>query len=213
LGQTSPAVHNDPFPCNSDDHAPGRALEAGRYHLALPVSPPMKLWFETHSTSIHNEQGIASGHLDPPLSEKGCLQAAQLGERYSELPLFLVYSSDLRRASLTADIAFSVRELPRRVDRRLRECDYGAWSGCPVRQLDATRLRFVDEAFPGGESFRDVVRRVEAFLTDLARENEPVLIIGHRATWYAIEHLLGGKDLRQLVVSSWVWQPGWEYEQ
>ena len=35
----------------------------------------MKLWFETHSTSVHNERGIASGHIDFPLPSKGQLEA------------------------------------------------------------------------------------------------------------------------------------------
>ena len=172
----------------------------------------MKLWFETHSTSVDNEAGIASGHLDTPLSQQGRLQAAELGARYSNIWLSTVYSSDLRRANLTAEIAFAGRQLPRRQDWRLRECDYGAWSGCSVELLSAARVRFVDEPFPGGESFRDVVLRVEAFLDDLARETEPVLIIGHRAPWYALQHLLRGEDLKQVVTSAWTWQPGWEYE-
>jgi broad specificity phosphatase PhoE len=172
----------------------------------------MKLWFETHSTSIDNERRIASGHLDAPLSEKGRIQAAELGARYSNRPLAIVYSSDLERASMTAEIAFAGTNVLRHQDRRLRECDYGDWAGCPVEELDAARLRFVHEPFPGGESFTDVVRRVEAFMHGLARANDPVLIIGHRAPWYALEHLLRGRDLQQLVTSRWKWQPGWEYE-
>lgn len=31
----------------------------------------MKLWFKTHSTTIDNERGIASRHLDAPLSPLG----------------------------------------------------------------------------------------------------------------------------------------------
>ena len=172
----------------------------------------MKLWFETHSTSVDNEAGVASGHLDSPLSENGCLQASGLGAQYSERLPAVVWSSDLKRATMTTDIAFSGKALPRRKDRRLRECDYGAWTGCRVEQLDASRVRFVDHPFPAGESFHDVVRRVEDFLNDLSRADQPVLVIGHRATWYALEHLLHGKGLKELVASSWNWQPGWEYE-
>ena len=38
--------------------------------------------FETHSTSLDNEAGIASGHNDVDLSEMGLRQAKELAERY-----------------------------------------------------------------------------------------------------------------------------------
>lgn len=72
-------------------------------------------------------------------------------------------------------------------------------------------MKFVDDAFPGGESFRDVVRRVEAFLKDLANRRGPVLVIAHRAPWYALEHLASGRDLAEVIGAPWTWQPGWEY--
>ena len=172
----------------------------------------MKLWFETHSTSVDNERGIASGHRDVPLSQRGLIQACELGIRYSEHRLGMVYTSDLMRASFTVEIAFARRELPRKQDARLRECDYGAWSGCPVEQLESARLAFVDEPFPGGESFRDVVRRVEQFLNELCSGGESVLVVAHRAPWYALENLIRGRDLKELVTSAWKWQPGWEYD-
>ena len=171
----------------------------------------MKLWFETHSTSVDNERGVASGHLDVPLSETGRAQAAELGPRYEHLAA--LYTSDLRRAIETAEIAFAARQVAKVQDPRLRECDYGSWSGCPLKRLEAARAEFVDKPFPdGGESFRDVVRRIENFLGDLSRNQEPVLIIGHRAPWYALEHLVRGRDLVEVVTARWSWQPGWQYE-
>jgi broad specificity phosphatase PhoE len=170
----------------------------------------VKLWFETHATSVDNERGIASGHIDAALSATGERQARQLGERYAERRLAAVYSSDLQRAAQTADLAFAGRGVPLVRDARLRECDYGEWSGCAALELEAARPRFIDERFPGGESYRDVVRRVAAFLAGLRRGE--LLVVGHRATWYAFEHLLAGGDLRDVVAAPWRWQPGWEYE-
>jgi broad specificity phosphatase PhoE len=172
----------------------------------------MKLYFETHSTSVDNELGRASGHLDVDLSETGRVQAGELGARYASRALGVVYTSDLRRASAAAAIAFAARNLALVQDRRLRECDYGTWSGCSVQQLEPVRARFIDEPFPGGESYRDAVRRVEAFLNELDGNAGPVLLVGHRATWYALEHLLAKRDLAEVVASPWKWQPGWQYE-
>jgi broad specificity phosphatase PhoE len=171
----------------------------------------MKLWFETHATSVDNERGVASGHLDVGLSEAGRQQAAELGCRYADRQLTAVFTSDLARAIDTAAIAFGERGLSRLADPRLRECDYGSWSGCPVQQMNEARLEFVEQPFPGGESYRDVVRRTGNFLADLDQRSGPVLVIGHRATWYAFEHLLRERDLAMVIAAPWAWQPGWEY--
>lgn len=41
--------------------------------------------------------------------------------------------------------------------------------------------------------------------------NEPVLIIGHRAGYYALEHLVNNADLENLLLANWYWQPDWLY--
>ena len=38
-----------------------------------------------------------------------------------------------------------------------------------------------------------------------------VLVIGHRATFYALEHLFKHIPLHEAVTSPWHWQPGWTY--
>jgi 2,3-bisphosphoglycerate-dependent phosphoglycerate mutase len=172
----------------------------------------MKLWFETHSTSLDNEIGFASGHSDVSLSQTGLRQAAELGYRYGDRTVGQVYTSDLKRAVSTAAIAFSNRAIPIVADARLRECDYGEWTGCSVEKMHERRIDFVDRPFPGGESFRDVVRRVEQFLTHLTPGEAPVLVIAHRAPWYAFENLLKKRNLAEVVSSPWQWQPGWEYD-
>ena len=92
----------------------------------------IELVYETHSTSTHNEAGIATGWLDGELSEAGRRQAEELGARRRDDGLAVVYTSDLERAIQTADIAFAASDLPRRQDRRLRECNYGELNGRPV---------------------------------------------------------------------------------
>ena len=172
----------------------------------------MKLWFETHSTSVDNERGIASGHLDPPLSQLGHMQAAELGVRYAGRRLGIIYTSDLNRAVSTADIAFTGASIRRVRDSRLRECNYGNWSGCPVQALHEAKDTFLEIPFPDGESFHDVVRRIESFLKDVDRGAGDVLVIAHRAPWYALERLLRGRPLSEIVSAQWKWQPGWEYD-
>ncbi len=170
--------------------------------------------FETHSSSVDNERGVASGWLDSPLSEKGRHQAKELGKRRLDERIDAVFTSDLARAAETADIAFGDSGVPVYPDERLRECNYGALNGAPATQLEAERSRHIDEPFPEGESYNDVVRRVRDFLNDLTPDwdGKRVVIIGHSATRWALDVMLSGKDLSDIVSAPFSWQKGWHYK-
>ena len=174
----------------------------------------IRVVFETHSTSVDNEREVATGWLPGELSDTGRAQATELGERRRDDGIDLVVSSDLRRAVETVEIAFAGSALPIRHDARLRECNYGDWNGMPRAQLEAERAARLDVPFPSGESWREAVERHAGFLDELAteRSNGRVLLVGHVATRWALDHLLGGVPLEQLATEAFVWQKGWEYE-
>jgi Histidine phosphatase superfamily (branch 1) len=56
------------------------------------------LVYETHSTTLDNEAGIATGWLPGELSEQGLRQAVALGQRRRADGIDLVVTSDLARA-------------------------------------------------------------------------------------------------------------------
>ena len=169
--------------------------------------------FEVHSTTTDNERWIASGWQDGQLSPLGRRQAKELGERRGDEEVVAVFSSDLARAAETARIAFEGRGLPIFHDWRLRECNYGMLNGTPVARLEAERTRHVYDPYSGGESYTDVVARVRSFLADLPARytDRRVVVIGHSATKWALDHLLEGTPLPELVEESFRWQPGWLY--
>jgi alpha-ribazole phosphatase/probable phosphoglycerate mutase len=173
----------------------------------------MQIVFETHSVSEDNERGIATGWLPGRLSERGRSLARELGTRRGHDGLAAVFCSDLRRASETASIAFGDTDVPLFVDWRLRECNYGDRNGSPVNQLHADRPLHFDTPYPNGESWRGAVARVRGVLPDLwLRWSEArVLIVGHVATRWALDHYLRGTPLEALARRDFVWQPGWEY--
>ncbi|HEY2550789.1 MAG TPA: histidine phosphatase family protein [Streptosporangiaceae bacterium] len=173
----------------------------------------VELVFETHCTSMDNEAGRATGWQPGELSEKGRIQAHQLGVRRRDDQISAVFSSDLARAAQTAQTAFAGTPIPVLLDWRLRECDYGERNGMPITELRASRRKHLDRPYPGGESWRAAVARVGRCLDDLPiRWNgQRVLVIGHRATHWALEHLLRDVPLEELSVLDLAWQPGWEY--
>jgi broad specificity phosphatase PhoE len=172
----------------------------------------LELVYETHSISEDNERGIATGWLPGRLSEQGRLLARQLGERRRHDGIACVFTSELRRAVETAEIAFGGTGIEIRHDERLRECNYGELNGAPVEALDP-RARFVDEPFPGGQSYRDCVEKLRSFLDDMAAEfdGRRVLVIAHSAQRWGLQHLLEGLPLEELVDAPFEWQEGWEY--
>ena len=167
------------------------------------------VYFEPHSSSTDNERGISSGDLDPPLSEKGEKQAEELGTRYRSAKFFVVYCSDLHRSFQTAEIAFSSRKIPIIHDRRLREWNYGQCNGYPSVDVEQLKISYIHRPFPDGESLEEAYKRVCGFLRTITDQN--IVIIGHRATYYTLEHLSKNTPLEELVQTPWRWQPGWHY--
>lgn len=174
----------------------------------------IQIVYETHSLTEDNEHGIATGWLPGRLSERGRELAHELGQRRRDDGLAAVFSSDLGRAAQTASIAFGGSPLPVLLDWRLRECDYGERNGSPAGTLLARRGDHLDEPYPGGESWRQAVDRVGRFLGDLPLRwsGQRVLVIGHTATRWGLDHLIRGLPLEDLVAADFSWQEGWEYQ-
>lgn len=172
----------------------------------------LELVYETHSITEENERGIATGWLPGRLSEEGRRQAVLLGERRRETGLAAVFTSDLARAVETTEIAFGDSGLPVHVDARLRECDYGTFNGARADTLHP-RTGWIDEPFPGGQSYRQVVEATRDFLHDLASgwDRARVLVVAHSANRWALQHLIDGTPLEELVDAPFAWQPGWHF--
>ncbi len=169
--------------------------------------------YETHSTTLDNERGIATGWLPGELSEAGRQNAAELGRRRRNDGIDVVISSDLARAVETARIAFEGTGIPLLQDARLRECNYGDLNGARRELVHADHAARVENPFPGGQSYRDVVDQTRDLLRDLSRdyERKRVLLVAHSANRWALQHLLEGVPLAQAVVAPFEWREGWEY--
>ncbi len=169
--------------------------------------------FEAHGTTFDNEAHLSSGHNDVELSALGIQQSKEMGERYKDDHFDAVFCSDLQRAYKSAEIGFG-NKWPIIKDARLRECDYGDFTQHPSEEVDKQKPLRISEPFPNGESYTQTTLRMKNFLEDLLRNHAGgrVMIIGHRATQYGLDHLINGVPLETLVSSHFKWQPGWEYK-
>jgi broad specificity phosphatase PhoE len=112
----------------------------------------VQIVYETHSISVDNERGVATGWLEGELSERGRELARELAKRRRDDSIDAVFTSDLRRAVETAEVAFADSGIPIHRDWRLRECNYGELNGTPSARLAEEVPRRIDDPYPGGES-------------------------------------------------------------
>lgn len=172
----------------------------------------IEIVFETHSWSEDNDRGLATGWNHGCLSLRGEALAHELGERRRDDGITTVFTSDLFRAAQTASMAFHDSGIPILHDWRLRECDYGTLNGTPSREVHAA-VSGLDERYPGGESWLDAMARVSRFLDDLGLRwmHTRLLVIGHVATLWGLEHRINGMPLDEIRSAMDPWREGWEF--
>lgn len=172
----------------------------------------VELVYETHATTVDNERGVATGWQPGELSATGRANAEALGAR-RRTSTDRVVTSDLARALQTVEIAFAGTGVPVDTDVRLREVDFGELTGAPVAEIERRRRSHVEDPWPGGQSYRQVAAGVDALLDELVAEHdgERVLLVGHAATRYALDHLLTGRPLETSVAAPSRWREGWTW--
>lgn len=169
--------------------------------------------FESHGTTVDNEKHLASGSADCELSELGIQQSKEMSQRYADDHFDAIFCSELKRSCKSAEIAFD-NKFPIVKDARLNECDYGDMNQHPSSEVDLEKTKRIEEPFPNGESYEQTSERMRSFLQDLLKnyDGKRVMIIGHRATQYSLEHWIKNIPLEQVIPAPWKWQPGWEYK-
>jgi len=204
--------------CEDPAGGPSSVAPAAQGTL-LPVSPPTpaRLWVVRHGESAGNiareraeaarldRIDLAHRDVDVPLSDNGEEQAAALGRYLRSLdePPTVLWTSPYVRAEQTAAIALDRAglDLPRVVDERLREREFGVLDGLTgqgIRSLfpdEAERRKKIGKFYhrpPGGESWSDVLLRLRAALADLGREaeGERVLLVAHQVVVLLVRYVL-----------------------
>ena len=147
-----------------------------------------------HAVTDWNLEGRVQGRCDIPLSAAGEAQAVALQGRFAGEAV-LLYSSPLSRAQKTAVLAFPGHTPI--LDPRLSELDYGTFEGRTLAEREglpewhAWRRDPYHQAPPGGESYRELCRRVAAWFGGLP-DAPHVVAVTHSGTIQGlIAHLLG----------------------
>lgn len=150
------------------------------------------IFLTRHGQSLFNFEGRIGGN--PGLTENGKGYADKLasymnGRYRSDQPLD-VWTSTLERTIRTAaPLGREVSEWP-----ALDEIDAGIRDGNTYEEIrrnwpDEWNARQSDKLgyrYPGGESYRDVIQRLDRVIVELERYRTPVLVIAHQAVLRAL---------------------------
>lgn len=173
----------------------------------------IKIIYFVHGTTTDNASKLCSGWKEAMLNELGITQAKKLGEIVKDIKFDQIFTSDLKRAIDSSNIAFPNNS--KITDKRLRECNYGQLDG-----MDKKLVVYEDhitEPFLNGESLKDVELRVKDFINYLKKnyDGKTIGVVAHRAPQLALEVLLNGKTWEDAIKNDWRktgdWKPGWQY--
>ena len=155
-----------------------------------------QVWLTRHGESEFNRAGRIGGNA--PLSAAGERYAHALSEHVNahrvELPELDVWTSTLDRTIQTAAPTCVALGIEPGEWKALDEIDSGVCDGMTYEEIaermpdefaarQADKLRY---RYPGGESYDDVIQRLDRVIIELERYRTPVLVVAHRAVLRAL---------------------------
>jgi len=164
-----------------------------------------KLLLVRHGITEFNRDRRFTGHSDVELSAAGYRQVERLRDRLVNEQIDAVYSSDLRRALVTAEVISLGHKLEIATCPELREINYGKVEGLTFEEIRHLYPKVAESVanfspqlkFPDGESFKGFAARTSAFLDKLKRDpsSQTTLIVSHSGPLRVLVCRLLGVDL------------------
>lgn len=143
-----------------------------------------RVLFIRHARTAWNEEKRIQGRQDIPLSEAGRRDAEswRLPARFCSWPVFV---SPLARALETARLLGCGAPV---TDARLMEMDYGSWEGLTSSELETRYGAALGPRTPsgidfrpdGGESPRELRRRLDSWLDEVRASRRDVIAVTHK---------------------------------
>ncbi len=155
----------------------------------LPV-----VYLARHGETAWSLSGQHTGLTDLPLTDRGERNAHKLGEQLRGRSFARVFTSPLRRAARTCELAGFGAQAD--IDRDLLEWNYGEYEGLRTAEIHAKRpdWQLFRDGCPGGESPGEVGARADRVVSRVRAVEGDVLIFssGHflrvlTARWLGLE--------------------------
>uniref|UniRef100_A0ACD5TKZ7 Uncharacterized protein n=1 Tax=Avena sativa TaxID=4498 RepID=A0ACD5TKZ7_AVESA len=186
---------------NISGYLPGRIV----FFLVNSHLAPRPILLTRHGESLHNVRGRVGG--DTVLSEDGELYAKKLAnfieKRLKSEKTATIWTSTLQRTILTAT---PIVGFPKIQWRALDEINSGVCDGMTYEEIKKImpeeyesrkkdKLRY---RYPRGESYLDVIQRLEPVIIELERQRAPVVVISHQAVLRALYSYFADRPLREV---------------
>ncbi|MCR4393292.1 MAG: alpha-ribazole phosphatase [Dehalococcoidales bacterium] len=165
-----------------------------------------RLFLVRHGETDSNSAFRYWGKTDVGLGSEGIRQAEQIRDRLADQRIDCIYTSDLRRTRLTAEIIARPHQIDIINCPELREIDFGEVEGLDFKEVQA---KFPEVArkwiqhdpelvYPGGESLLQLDERIARFRSRLSAHapQETVLIVAHSGVLRTLICQLLGMDLK-----------------
>lgn len=148
-----------------------------------------KIIFVRHGETEWNIMGKYQGQSDISLTEKGRTQGKLLAKYFPEENLSVIYSSDLSRATETAEYLAKKFNLEVNPEKDFREMNFGEWEGLTYEEI-VTKYPEGMKNFmirpdilkvPNGETFPILQERACKKLYELVQKHagETIAIVAH----------------------------------
>uniref|UniRef100_A0A452Y3C2 CBM20 domain-containing protein n=1 Tax=Aegilops tauschii subsp. strangulata TaxID=200361 RepID=A0A452Y3C2_AEGTS len=186
---------------NISGYLPGRIV----FFLVNSHLAPRPILLTRHGESLHNVRGRVGG--DTVLSEDGELYSKKLAnfieKRLKNEKTATIWTSTLQRTILTAT---PIVGFPKIQWRALDEINSGVCDGMTYEEIKKImpeeyesrkkdKLRY---RYPRGESYLDVIQRLEPVIIELERQRAPVVVISHQAVLRALYSYFADRPLREV---------------
>jgi|GEM_PF-212210 len=152
-------------------------------------SPITRFGLIRHATTVWNQQKRIQGRTDTPLAPEGIAQSRRWAMELKRHRWSRILSSDSGRAEHTAQILNACLRVPVVSDSRLREQDWGIWTGRTLSEIKNDHPEELEKQEsagwkfcpPGGEDRRQVRLRSRRALIEAAEKwpGQTILVITH----------------------------------
>lgn len=168
-----------------------------------------KVLLVRHGQSEGNAERRFGGHSATPLSFRGRAQARTTARALASESITAIYSSDLERATQTAEPLAKLTGLAVNVTEAFRERSVGVMEGLTFEdaaekhpeQYAALLRRDFEHVLTGGESYRQLLDRAWQKLDEVIKQNQggTIVVFSHTGTICILAlHLIGALDSPEL---------------
>ena len=151
-----------------------------------------KIFLVRHGESKWNVLKKIQGQQDVPLTDRGKIQAYQIGDRLLSEKIDSIYSSDLKRAYDTATIIGKKLQIDVNPMTELREINFGQWEGASYDKIYSTNHKEIilwrkapeKLNIDGIESLKKLQLRAMSAVNKIinSETGNNILIVSHSAT-------------------------------